>query len=86
MRKLVAIVRPFERFQTVYVYEDSNKIDQLKVALTDLNNTIFSLSEEYSIKDITLIGSKHFNQGIQKGLMDAELQKYNKSNFVITLI
>ena len=41
MRKLVAIVRPFERFQTVYVYEDSNKIDQLKVALTDLNHTIF---------------------------------------------
>lgn len=86
MRKLVAIVRPFERFQTVYVYEDSNKIDQLKVALTDLNNTIFSLSEKYSVKDITLIGSKHFNQGIQKGLMVAEKQKYNKQEFNITLI
>lgn len=86
MRKLVAIVRPFERFQTVYVYEDSNKIDQLKVALTDLNNTIFSLSEKYNVKDITLIGSKHFNQGIQKGLMVAEMQKYNKQEFNITLI
>lgn len=86
MRKLIAIVRPFERFQTVYVYEDSNKIDQLKVALTDLNHTIFSLSEKYSVKDIALIGSKHFNQGIQKGLMDTEVQKYNKQEFNITLI
>lgn len=85
MKKIIAITNPFVVKQTVYVYEDGNKININEPKMEDLENTILSFSKDYDIKDITLIGSKQYNKGIEKRLKEQELSKYNKSELNIVM-
>lgn len=86
MRKIVGILRPFDLHQTLYVYEDSNKIDYAKPTFAELNNTIFALVDQYQINDITFLGSMQFNRGIKNKLIEDELTKYSYNKLNINLL
>lgn len=85
MKKIIAIVTPFQLKQDVYVYEDGNKVDIRYPKLEDLEETIFTLSEQYDIEKVSLIGSKQFNRGLSKKIKEKELSKYNKNKLDISL-
>lgn len=86
MRKIVGILRPFDILQTIYVYEDNNKIDCAKVAFKDLNDAIFELSSKYDIEEVNFLGTKQFNKGIQNKLEAEEMTRYNKNKLKINLL
>lgn len=86
MRKIVGILRPFDILQTIYVYEDNNKIDCAKINFKDLNDTIFELSSKYDIEEINFLGTKQFNKGIQNKLEAEEMTRYNKNKLKINLL
>ncbi|AXF52464.1 MAG: hypothetical protein [Caudoviricetes sp.] len=85
MKKIIAIIAPFQLKQDVYVYEDGNKVDIRYPKLEELEETIFSLSEQYDVEKVNLIGSKQFNRGLVKKIKEKELSKYQKNRLDITL-
>lgn len=39
--KIVAVIKPFERLQSLYVYKDGNQIDFIEPTMDNLNKSLF---------------------------------------------
>jgi hypothetical protein len=85
-RKIVGVLRPFDMKQNFYVYEDGNKLAVTAPTLDKINETIFSLAEEYDIKQVDLVGPKQYIRGLTKRFKEAEIAKYNKNTIEINII
>ena len=86
MKKIVAVLRPFDLQQNVYVYENGNKIDAQSIEMTKLNECIVELADKYNIKDISLLGPKAYSKGIKKQIEKEQLTKYNNKELNIEYI
>lgn len=85
MKKIVALIRPFDLEQAVYVFENGNKIDMITSPLDDINNSIFQLIDKYSLDEIELIGPKSYAKGIKNKFEEEELSKYNENKIKISI-
>lgn len=86
MKKIIAILRPFDRKQNVYVYEDNNKIAAHQVTLDDFNTFMFQLNQQYDVTQIDLSGPKQFSRGIKRRLEEEEIKKYSENKLNINII
>ena len=77
MKKIVTVIKPFTLNQNVYVYEDNEIVDVNQVKLSDLQNTIVTMANEYESNDVTLVGAKKFSAGIKNKIKEVEMAKYN---------
>lgn len=80
MKKIIASIRPFEMNQSLYVFEDGEKIDEATVSLSDVENTVLGFADKYQIENVDIVGPKQFNQKIGQNL----ITKYStlKINFI----
>jgi hypothetical protein len=86
MKKIVGIISPFDMKQNFYVYEDGNKVAAATPTISTLNETIFSLSEQYGVSQVDLVGPKQYNKGLVKKFKEAEMAKYNNNKIEINII
>ena len=86
MRKIIGILRPFDIYQTFYVYEDGNKIEIVNTKIKDIPTTVLELSNHYNVNQIDFSGAKHFSEGIVKKIQEEEMSKYNKNNLTFNYI
>ena len=86
MKKIIAVLRPFDRKQNVYVFEDGNNIVCNQVTLDDFNNLIFKLQQDFDVHQVDLTGPKQFSRGIKRKLEQAEIQKYSENKLIINVI
>jgi hypothetical protein len=77
MKKIVTVIKPFTLNQNVYVYEDNEIVDVNQVKLSDLQDTIVTMANEYKANDVTLVGAKKFSTGIKNKIKEVEMAKYN---------
>lgn len=85
-KKIVGVVRPFDRKQNFYVYEDGNKLAIATPTIDEINNTIFSFVDTYDVHQVDLVGPKQYLRGLGKKIKEAELTKYNKNELEINII
>ena len=86
MKKIIGVLKPFDIYQTFYVYEDGNKLEVTTTRIKDISDTIFQLSAKYDVMQIDLAGATYYAQGIAKQIQEKEMQKYNQSRLVIRCI
>ena len=86
MKKIIGIIHPFDIYQTLYVYEDGNKLEITQVKMGEIPDTIFDLSKTYNINQIDLSGAQHFTKGIIKKIQQEEIIRYNKNELIIRCI
>ena len=86
MKKIVAIIKPFEIKQKVFVYEDGQEIASTEAALDELNETILSYANTYEVNSVDFAGPKKYNSGLAQELEQYELVKYNVNNIDINII
>ena len=86
MKKIVGVIKPFEKFQKCYVYDDGQKIEETNFTLEELPKALLVLSSQYQIKDIDLTGSKNFSSGIKKFIEKEEILKNGKNILKINVI
>ena len=86
MKKIIGVLRPFDRRQNFYVYEDGNKLDTKQPTVDEINETIFALCQKYEITQVDLTGPKQYNRGLKKKIELAEMQKYNENKLTINII
>ena len=86
MKKIIAMLRPFDMAQTLMVYEDGNKIDMVTTELNFLHPAIFSLVDKYEINQLDLVGPKKYLQGIREQIQEAEAAKYDYARLQINII
>lgn len=86
MKKIVGVIRPFDMTQNFYVYEDGNKLATETCRIVDLNETVFSLSDEYAVIQVDLVGPKQFNRGLSRKIKEAEMTKYGVNKLEINII
>lgn len=81
-RKIICIIQPFVLKQTIYVYENDNKLQVFEEEIENLPNIIFNLSEKYHIKEIRFYGSKNYSKNIENEIKKIQLLNYNKNNLI----
>ena len=86
MKKMIAVLRPFDRKQNVYVFEDGNLITNQQATLDAFNSLIFQFQQDYEVNQLDLTGPKQFSRGIKRKLEEAEIAKYNEYKIVINII
>lgn len=79
MKKIVAMLQPFDLKQTVYVYENGNKIKVVEIETAEVANTICTLAQEEKVEEINLGGAKQYSKGIGKKIQEAATTQYSTS-------
>lgn len=77
MKKIVAILQPFDLKQTVYVYEDGNKIQVAEIETAEVADGICKLAQASEVKEINLGGAKQYSKGIGKKITEAAATQYS---------
>ena len=85
-RKIIGVLRPFERRQSFYVYEDGNRLEMQRPTIDEVNNTVFALSDKYDVTQVDLTGPKQYSRGIKKKLELAEMEKSSTNKLTINVI
>ena len=86
MKKIIAMVRPFDAQQILMVYEDGNKIDMIQTSIADFNESLFALSEKYEVYQLDMTGPKKYIKGLEKQIKEAEMTKYEINKIEINII
>lgn len=86
MKKIIGIIHPFDNLQTLYVYQDGNKLDFKQVTIDEIPETIFSLSQNYDVYQVNLSGAQSFSQKLAKEIQKEEATKYRRSKLTIKCI
>lgn len=82
--KIYGVFQPFDTKQSFYAVVD-NEVKELYLDTKDFAIELITNCQEYNIKDVEIIGSKNFNQGIKKQVQKKEMEKYNKNELNIIL-
>ena len=85
-KKIIALIKPFDMKQSLYVYEDENQIDSCSFAVSNIDNIIFTFVDKYDIQYVDLVGPKQYVKGIKKKIKEAEFTKYSKNKLKINII
>ena len=86
MKKIIAMVRPFDAQQILMVYEDGNKIDMIQTSIADFNESLFALSEKHEVYQLDMTGPKKYIKGLEKQIKEAEMTKYEINKIEINII
>lgn len=86
MKKIVMLVQPFVLNQTVYVYENNNKIDMFQVLNEDCAEELCKYSVANDVEEIDLTGAKKYAQGIQKAIEKEIATKYSYDKLTVKII
>lgn len=86
MKKVIGILRPFDRRQNFYVYEDGNRLEARQPTVDEITDTVFALCDKYDITQVDLTGPKQYNRGLKKKIEIAEMQKYSENKLTINII
>lgn len=86
MKKIIAMVRPFDAQQILMVYEDGNKIDMIQTSIADFNESLFALSEKHEVYQLDMTGPKKYIKGLEKQIKEAEMTKYSVNKIEVNII
>lgn len=86
MKKIIGILRPFDLYQTLYIYEDGTQINAFESTIDDLPNKIFELTSRYNINQIDFSGPTQYAKGIINTIQKKEIEQYSKNNLSFTCI
>ena len=86
MKKIIAMIRPFDLDQILMVYEDGNKIDIAKTTLEDLYPSVFALMEKHDTYQLDLVGPKSYTKGLKNQIEAAATAKYKSNKIEINII
>ena len=87
MRQIICIIQNFDIYQTIYVYQNGNKLDMIQVKMDQIPNTIIKFSNMYNIDDVRLMcHPKKYAQKMIEKIQQEELTRYNQHKIKVTLI
>ncbi len=86
MKKIIGLIHPFDANQTLYVYEDGNSLDFMKVKIENIPEAIFKLSKAYNVYDVDLSGAKYFSKKLIQKIQEEEMIKYNEKKLNIRIV
>lgn len=86
MRKIIAMLRPFDMEQTLMVYEDGNKIDMKTTDMNSLTPAVFALVDTYEVKQLDIVGPKKYSEGIRTQIQVAGVTQYSCDDLEINII
>ncbi len=87
MKKIIAIIRPFDYQQNLFVYEDGIKIDAKQTTINELGETLFALIEIHNVEKIDFTGPKKYLEGLTRDTKERINTKYNyEKNIEINII
>lgn len=84
--KIVAVIKPFERLQSLYVYKDGNQIDFIEPTMDNLNKSLFSLVDEHEATHLDMVGPKQYLNGLSQQIEKEEMIKYSNKKLIINII
>lgn len=68
MVRIIADFQPFARDQKITVYSDGNIIEEVKVTIDNVTNSLKGLRNKYEAVEIDLIGNSGYLSKFQKEL------------------
>lgn len=85
MKKIIAMIHPFDLLQTVLVFQNGEKIDMQQIKLTDLEMDIFNIVDKHQAYQIDLAGPRTYIENFKTKIeQKANVLKYT-DNKAITI-
>ena len=83
MKRIIALLKPFVIDQTLYVYDEGNKLETVSVKIDDLPETIIDLAIKHNLEQVDLTGPTAYAKGIIKQIREKEINKYNENTLIL---
>lgn len=85
-KRIIVLLKPFCKEQSIYVYEDGNAIDAKEIEMKELNNQLEIFIKEYDISQVDLVGPSQYAKGISKKFKKEKLTTYTENKVTISII
>lgn len=84
---LVSYIQPFDRYQNIYVLDESTKdtIEEVPCLLNHFDETIISLINIYNAKKLQLHGPEKYCLKMKQNIDDMQILKYNKKKLTVEI-
>ena len=86
MRKIIGVLRPFDLQQTLYIYQDSNKISSFQTTIENLDEDILNYAKQYNIDQVDFSGAAHYVSGLIQKIQKKEIEKYQYNKLIFNCI
>ena len=84
--RIIIWTSPLAPFQQLYIYKDSEKVDQIGAQVNDLADILTTAIEKYKIYQLDFSGSHIFAQGLVRAFQQHYATKYSIDNITINYV
>lgn len=85
LRKMICSLQPFAPKQSIYVYQDGNKIDAAQVDTDDVAEQILAFCDKYYLSTVSFTGPIQYTKGIGKKVQEKFITQYSREIEIIYL-
>lgn len=86
MKKIITIVKPFDKMQYIHVYEDGECLFNQGIPMESIEERIPEIATQYGISEIDIAGPKAFTQKLKEEIEKYNLTQYKDNRLTINLI
>lgn len=84
--RIIIWTSPMAPFQQLYIYKDSEKVDQIGAKVDNLADILMAAIEKYEIYQLDFSGSHIFAQGLVRDFQQHYATKYSIDNLKINYV
>jgi hypothetical protein len=84
--RIVIWTSPVEKFQKLYVFKDGVLVDQMGIAVDDLNDTLEALISKYTINRLDFSGAHAYAEGLVKDFQEKSMLDFGVNDIRINYV
>lgn len=86
MKKIIAIMKPFDKMQYIHIYEDGECLCNHGIPMDQFSERLPELAAQYGATDIDLAGPKAFTNKFKEEVETYNLTQYSENKIQVNLI
>lgn len=86
MKKIIAIVKPFNTMQYAHIYEDRECLCSHSIPMDQFSEHLPELAAQYSVEEVDIAGPKTFTNKFKEEIESYNLTHYSENKIKVNLI
>lgn len=86
MKKIIAIVKPFDKIQYIHIYEDGECLCSHGIPMDQFSEHLPELAAQYMTDEVDIAGPKTFTNKLKEEIETYSLTHYNDKQIKVNLI
>lgn len=86
MKKIIAIVKPFDKMQYVHIYEDGECLCSHGIPMDQFSERLPELAAQYMAEEVDIAGPKTFTNKFKEEIESYNITHYSENKIKVNLI